>query len=307
MTNVLTKAASLVCVLLCHCQVFGGTEKLLSRNATYRLSCHGLMYVEQIMPGTSERAKVTSWVYSPLVEETDQGDLLIDGITAGPTMVYTPWYWSAQAKNIVVEMTLPGRSKVSRVRVTFPQTPGLRPHSSALAVRGDNGQWRRIASKYTTDGSYGDPDLAPSDKRATSLTFRQKKPLDCRELKISTYSNRPRVGVMEIEVWGEGPTAGKTRGLVRRKPHIQTIKPRKPNLPQGSVLLTRQGRTTVKLSGWALTSGKASMLVDGNRASVARIDSPKYKHPHLTAELDLGRAYLIDAVNVVMPGDQSHQ
>ena len=166
-----------VVVLLCMPCAAADTEQLLSRNATYRLYGMGHCYTGQVMPGVNMRAPKDTFLYTPLVEQTDTGDLLIDGDRTGKTMVYTPWSWSAHWKLIVVEMKLPGPSKVSRVDVYLPESVAYQPQSVTVFVRTGSGAWAKIASIFSETG--------PQDARVheRKLTF----PLDsvaCQDLKI---------------------------------------------------------------------------------------------------------------------------
>ena len=125
-------------------------ETLLSRNASYTLAAEGFMYVGQVQPGVNLRPKEAKWVETPLVEGTDTGDLLIDGKTDPASVVYTPWYWSSQVKQITVAMTLPGRSRVSRVVVVFPEEPVMRAEAATLFVKTEGGV-EEIATERTRE------------------------------------------------------------------------------------------------------------------------------------------------------------
>ena len=153
---------------------------------------------------------------------------------------------------------------------------------------------------------------------APSGPFRQKVPdpfflpsawtfvipsVDCRRLKVAVIDgDKPHIGITEIEVYGDGPTESTERGLIRSKPHVQTIERPGAQTAAGSVLLSGGGKSTIELSGDRLTAGSGAMLLDGDRTNVVRVDKGAHQHFSLTAEIDLGQAFLIDAVNVWMPG-----
>ena len=302
-----------VVVLLCMPCAAADTEQLLSRNATYRLYGMGHCYTGQVMPGVNMRAPKDTFLYTPLVEQTDTGDLLIDGDRTGKTMVYTPWSWSAHWKLIVVEMKLPGPSKVSRVDVYLPESVAYQPQSVTVFVRTGSGAWAKIASIFSETG--------PQDARVheRKLTF----PLDsvaCQDLKIVCSDGDASSGVSEIEVWGRGPIEPQTsefnrtvlgmprpRGLIRSRPHVETFVPPTPQFPDGSVLLTKAGDTKVTLRGDIPTAGTGQTLVDADRATVLRVDKPPHSHFTLTAELELPKRHLIDAVSIWMPGGKGSQ
>ena len=277
-----------------------GEERLLSRNATYRLAGGGYCYPGQVQPGVNQRAKKGEFVYTPLVERTDTGDKLIDGKTDDRSIVSTPWYWSSQWKRITVEMKLPGQSKITRVRAHLPKAVDLRPESAVLFVKTDAGKWRKAA----TQRAYGV--TTPREKRATVLTFELDQ-IACGELKLEFHSTLARVGVNEIEVWGDGPTESKTRGLLRSKPHAETLAAPKVTTAPGSVLLSKSDDTVVKLSGDALTAGVGGTLIDGDRTTPLRVDKKPHSHFSLTVELDLRKACLVEAVHVWMPGGKGSQ
>ena len=85
MTCMLVVAATL-CLLSAEAQA----EQLLSRNATYHVYGAGYCYANQVQPGVNLRPGKGTFVFTPLVEQTDTGDLLIDGDTDNG-MVHTPW------------------------------------------------------------------------------------------------------------------------------------------------------------------------------------------------------------------------
>ncbi|MCK4324141.1 MAG: hypothetical protein KAW89_06385, partial [Armatimonadetes bacterium] len=294
MPNWAFKSLAVVGAMLLATILVAQEETLLSRNATYQLAGQGYTYTGQVMPGTNLRPKGARFVATPLVEGTDSGDLLIDGKTDRSSMVYTPWYWSAQWKQIIVTMTLPGPSKVSRVTVHLPPQPGYQPEAVMLSVRAAEGEWQEVERLAAES-----PDRTPQ-----AWTYRLAG-VGCDQLKVTaSEGDKAHIGIAEIEVYGEGPTESTTRGLIRSTPHIETISEPQPSTPPGSSLLTRPGETTVTLSGTPLTSGEAGMLVDGDRTTLVRIDSKPHQHPELTADIDLGNSYLIEAVNVWMPGGQ---
>ena len=304
-----------VVAVLCMPCAAADTAQLLSRNATYRLWGAGRCYTGSVMPGVNMRAPRETFVYTPLVEQTDTGDLLIDGDAAGKTMVYTPWSWPAHWQLIVVEMKLPGPSKVRRVDVYLPAAVAYQPESVTLYVRAGSGAWGKVASIFSESG--------PRDARVHTrkLTF-DLSSVACQDLKIvcSGADDSASTGVSEIEVWGQGPIEPQPsefnravlgmpheRGLIRSKPHLETFTAPTPQLPDGSVLLTKGGGTNVKLSGDTPTAGTAEILVDADRTTVLRVDKPSDSHFSLTAELELPERHLIDAVNIWMPGGAGRQ
>ncbi len=159
-------------------------DRLLSRHATYRLVIGaGYCYTNQVQPGVNVRMPKEAIVYTTLVKQTDTGDLLIDGDTDGKTMVYTPGSWPRHWMIIVVEMKLPGPSKLNRVDVYLPEAVSYQPESVALCVRTSSGTWGKIASMVSKSG--------PRDARihTRKLTF----PLDnmaCQDFKIVCSDNR---------------------------------------------------------------------------------------------------------------------
>ena len=268
-------------------------ETLLSRNASYTLAAEGFMYVGQVQPGVNLRPKEAKWVETPLVEGTDTGDLLIDGKTDPASVVYTPWYWSSQVKQITVAMTLPGRSRVSRVVVVFPEEPVMRAEAATLFVKTEGGV-EEIATERTANAATNQETAQVTPVFALGNT-------ELQEIKVVVMGVLQQFGIAELEVYGDGPTPSDNRGLVRSKPHLETMTPPKLVLKPESVRLT-EPRLAVTLSGTPLTSGSGAMLVDGNRTNPIRIDSKPHSHTELTADIDLGAAYLIDAINVWMPG-----
>jgi hypothetical protein len=302
------------CIGLCWNPALARAEQLLSRNATYRIYGAGYCYPGQVQPGVNQRAKKGSFLFTPLVEQTDRGDLLIDGNTGDESIVYTPWVWSRHWKIIVIEMKLPGPSQVSRVEVHLPHDVEIRAESATLFLKSGDGTWQSQGNRVSESGP---PENRQHQQR---LTFGLQDAA-CQELKIVMSGDRSRMGLAEIEVFGEGPIEKgpsqfadlpiigrpKVRGLIRSKPHLETMDQPKLHVSPGDLLLTKPGQTTVTLSGDTLTDGKAEMLVDGDPASVVRVDKPPHSHFTLTAELDLGGTSLISAVNVRMPGGQGTQ
>ncbi|MEO2034741.1 MAG: hypothetical protein ABGZ35_21895 [Planctomycetaceae bacterium] len=124
-------------------------------------------------------------------------------------------------------------------------------------------------------------------------------------MKLVLFGERPRVGITELEIWGDGPTESKTRGLIRMPTHLDSVRPPQPrNAAASSALLTKP-TTTVKLSGTPLTSGEAASLVDGDRNTQIRIDgNPEDQHTDrvVEVEIDLEVDSFIDSVRIWMPG-----
>ena len=243
------KAIALACAVLFSVSSLAQEEKLLSRDASHQIIGQGYMYTGQVMPGTNLRPKEACFVPKPLVEETDSGDLLIDGKTDRSSMVYTPWFWSAQRKQIIVTMALPGPSKVGRVTVHLPPEPGYQPESVMLSVRAAEGEWQKVEQ----------PAAESPDRTPQAWTYRLAG-VDCDQLKVmASEGDKAHIGIAEIKVYGEGPRESTTRGLSRSTPHIETISEPQPSISPGSALLTKPGETTVALSGTPLTSGGAGI------------------------------------------------
>lgn len=296
-------AAKLLGLLLVGTGIFSapvlGGERLLSHNATYRLSGGGYVYTGQIQPGVNERATVDGMIFSPLVETTDGGASLIDGDASDDSKIYTPWFWNQPGKLIVVEMLLPGDSKVSRVQVKFPEDTDYRPEAVTLHAREPAGTWRQLGRRIVHR------ERDPVEQSPSNVTFRLADDA-CRELKIEVGGNRNYVGITEIEVWGEGPVEPaeiERRGLIRRTPHIDGVSPFKSEPPEGARNLAPSSAIRFE-SSHPLTVGKPAALVDGRRGSGIRIDGRPHQHWEATAEFDLGEVYLIDAVRVWMPGGE---
>ena len=271
--------------------------QLLSKNATYRITGGGYVYASQIQPGVNERARKEGIVFGPLVEPTDAGDDLIDGDPSDQSKVHTTWSWDQPGKVIVVEMTLPGESVVKRVQVTFPEDTDYRPESASIATRGPHGGWIHQVRNFVHF------ERDPVELSPTSTTF-QFDGLRCQELQFTVGGNRQSVGITEIEVWGDGPIeSAKTdaRGLIRTTPHVQTVAPPATEVPQGSVNLS-SGATIRVDTSHSLSSGSPETLIDGIRMGGVRMGGQAHQHWHLSAELDLGDVYQIDAVQVWMPG-----
>ena len=271
-----------------------GAEKLLSRNATYRIRGGGYVYTGQIQPGINEGAEKAGIVYAPLVETTDSGDALVDGDDGDASKIYTPWIWHQPGKIIEVEMTLPGESQVSRVHVQFPQDTNYRPESAHLYAKDAAGKWDDLGIKWVHS------ERDPVEQSPDDATF-ELKGRSCRELQIVVGGNRQHVGITEIEVWGDGPTENDRRGLILQTPHIQTVKPPRAALPEGAVNLSKSAKISFK-SSHGLTVGTPAALLDGKRDAGIRIDGQPQKHWYVTAELDLGDTYQIDAIHLWMPG-----
>ncbi|MEE8308735.1 MAG: hypothetical protein V3R81_15825, partial [Gammaproteobacteria bacterium] len=296
MSSPLTKGTVLVCIMLSLTTLASAKERLLSRNATYSITDGGYVYTGQIQPGMNERAKkVGQVVGGPLVELTDSGDALIDGDGSDDSKIHTPWIWRQPNKYIYVEMTLPGKSKVSRVRVQFPKDLNYRPEWVQLYAKDLSGQWQDLGRKLVHFDGGG-----PLEQSPRSVTF-ELDGRSCRDLKFDVKGVLRHVGVTEIEVWGQGPTKSARRGLVRQRPHIQEIIRPRAQVAKGSVKLSKSASITFD-SNHPLTAGKPAGLINGNRAAGIRIDGPSQQHYEVTAELDLGDTYLIDAVHIWMPG-----
>ena len=149
MSSLLTKGTVFVCIISSLAAVASAKERLLSRNATYSITSGGYVYTGQVQPGLSERAeKDGNAVGGPLVELTDSGDALIDGDGSDDSKIHTPWIWGQPNKYIYVEMTLPGKSKVSRVRVQFPEDLNHRPEFVQMYAKDRSGQWQRLGKEY---------------------------------------------------------------------------------------------------------------------------------------------------------------
>lgn len=280
--------------------------QLLSRHANYRIIGESYLYSGQYVPGTNEKVgNAAGFRPTPLVEMTDTtGAALIDGDAR--TLIYTPWAWRDNCKRITVEMSLPGDSRVSRVVVRLPDESTLRPQDITLSVRGAAGdQWRQIEAVQTGPKAA----LSPPETREAAHTFEFPRPIACRELQIVCIDQgvmTAQCGIADIEVYGDGPTAGSEsgRGLIRADPHIKAVMLTKSKPPAHSKLLTNKANTKVKLSGTPVTSGDGSALVDGNRSTGIRIDREGSADSELIAELDLGDVYAIDAIYVYLPGGE---
>ena len=267
--------------------------KLLSRNATYTVAGGGYVYSGQIQPGVNERAVKDGIVLCPLVEPTDSGDELIDGDRSDASNVYTAWFWNQPGKVIEIEMTLPGPSTVRRVRVTFPEDTIYRPESVRLGVRGE-GEWRELGRNFVHRSR------EPVEHSPRETTF-ELEDVHCEALQFSIGGSNQWVGITEIEVWGEGPVDSERRGLIRAKPHAKTVMAPETAVPKGAVRLS--GEATIQLkTSHDVSEGKPANLIDGERGSGIRIATPPHQHIEVTATLDLGDAYHIDAVHIWMPG-----
>ena len=267
---------------------------LLSQNATYRISGGGYVYTGQIQPGVNEPAKQDEIVFTPLIEPTDVGDELIDGNSADESKVHTTWHWDQPGKVIDVEMTLPGESVVQRVQVTFPENTAYRPESVNLAVRGPDGSWLEQARNFVHRSR------EPVEESPRSTTF-ELEAVSCRELKFRIGGNRQYVGVTEIEVWGNGPTQSDRRGLIRSTPHVETVVPPVAKILQDARNLSQSAKVHLETSH-ELVHGDSATLVDGKREQGIRLGGLLHQHWHVTAEIDLGDVYQIDAVHIWMPG-----
>jgi hypothetical protein len=290
------KYIGLLCILLGATTVLG-EDRLLSGNATYRVVGEGHISpwgeIIWVWPGTNIRPTEAGWMNNPLAEATDTGDLLIDGKTDASSVVYTPGNWTGLGKRLNVELTLPGRSRVSRVVVHLAAGPTHLTEKATLYVMGDDDLWKQVS------------EISPVDPKQATLTFPLAQ-VETGQVKLVLFNEvGPRVGLSEIEVWGDGPTESKTRGLVRMPPHLDAVRPPQPrNATPSSVLLTKP-TTAVKLSGTPLTSGDAAALVDGDRNTQIRIDGdPKNQYTDRVVELeiDLGVDSFIDSVRIWMPG-----
>ena len=269
-------------------------DVLLSRNATYRVTGGGYVYAGQIQPGINARAKKDGMVFAPLVEATDSGDELIDGDTGDESLVNTTWHWDQPGKVIDVEMTLPGESMVHRVVVTYPQDTIYRPEQVALETRESGKQWRKHGRQFVHH------QRDPVDISPTSSTF-ELDDVRCGELKFSVGGFLERVGITEIEVWGDGPTQNNQRGLIRATPHVQTVNLPVMRFAQGAVKLSASATIQLETSH-PLTGGEPASLINGNRRDGIRMGGRPHQHWHVTAELDLGDTHHINAVYVWMPG-----
>lgn len=269
-------------------------ERLLSGNATYRVAGGGYVYAGQIQPGINARAEMAGMVMCPLVEPTDAGDELIDGDRSDRSCVHTTWHWDQPGKVIAIEMTLPGDATVRRARVTFPLDTDYRPESVLLEVRAADGPWREQGRNFV----HRERDPVAQSPRDTTFELDDVR---CRELRFTVGGNRERVGVTEIEVWGDGPTAADRRGLIRAEPHVRAVAPPVARVPDGAMRLSGSARISLQTSH-ALGAGEPEALIDGKRGAGIRLGRAPHQHLNVSAELDLGDVYHIDAVHVWMPG-----
>ena len=270
------------------------TQKLLSENATYRITGGGYVYANQIQPGVNEAAKQEGIVLTPLVEPTDVGDELIDGNRSDASKVHTTWHWNQPGKVIGVEMKLPGDSAVDQVRVTFPENTDYRPESVTLELRRSDGNWHFQGRNFVHH------ERDPVEESPQNTTFELAGVL-CRELKFSIGGNREYVGVTEIEVWGDGPTENDRRGLIRSRPHVETVELPVAEVPQGALKLSTMAKIHLETSHVPLRGDSAS-LVDGKRTTGLHLGGKLHQHWHVIAELDLGEVYQVEAIHIWMPG-----
>jgi len=279
--------------------VLADADTLLSRNAAYRIIGESYLYAGQNLPGTNIKVgNAEGFQRTPLVELTDTGSVLIDGDRK--TTVYTPWSWRKNCKRITVEMLLPGPSTISKVIVRLPEEPAMRPQDITLEVKEAEGEWKQIEVIQTGPAAA----LAPPETRKDHQEFVLSK-VKCQEIRVVCVDQgvmTAQCGIAEIEVYGDGPTENSNRGLIRSEPHIRSITPSDPIRPAGSRKLTKEGSTRVELSGTPLTSGNGTMLVDGDPSTTVRIDHERSANSQLVVELDLGDVYLIDSINIWMPG-----
>jgi len=279
-------------------------DRLLSRNATYRIIGESYLYAGQTVPGTNTKVtNVSGYQSTPLVESTDTGDLLIDGDPQ--TNIFTDWYWNRGGKRITVEMTLPGPSTVNRVVVRLPENPGLRPQNIRLDVRSATENWQQI--DLVTTGPKAA--LAPATTRKVSHTF-ELPGVDCQQIRVMCVDQaviNAQCGIAEIEVYGRGPVNSQRRGLIRSEPHLQGVTRAEPIRPATSRRLTRSGHTSVKLLAAPVISGNGSALVDRDTDTLVSVRNKRFESTQMIVELDVGSLYLIDAVNVWMSGGPGAQ
>ena len=280
-------------------------DNLISVNAGYRL--HGdnhlshsfVWYGDKVFlwPGTNTRAIRPGWHINPLIEMTDRGDLLIDGITDQSSLVYTPGDWSRMDKRIVIELRLPGRSTVTRVVAHLQAGDLYHTESAEISVPTDDLAWQQIAS------------VASISRDQKQVTF-ELDAIETQTIKLMLSSGAARIGITEIEVFGAGPTESPARGLIRSGPHIHTVRPPPLKLAPASELLTSP-ETAIELSGSPVTAGRAGLLVDGDRQTVVRIDGkPDDQHgpdQSLVADIDLGVDCHIDSVHIWLPGGRGSE
>ena len=271
-------------------------EQLLSRHATYRVIGEGHVSpygdIVWVWPGTNIRADEPGWMNNPLVEATDAGDLLIDGRTDERSMVYTPGNWDRVGKRLNVEMTLPGAARVSRVVAHLPTDGMYVAERATVHVKGDAGLWQQVDA------------MSPVAPGRRTLTFALPD-VRTSAVKLVLFGEGPRLGITELEVWGVGPTRSATRGLVRMAPHLDSVRPPQPRNAAASSVLLSTPTVPVRLSGTAVTSGRAAMLVDGDRATQVRVDGDaedQYSDRVVEMEIDLGVDSYIDSVRIWMPG-----
>ena len=281
MTIFNTRALCLLCALFCGCSALA-EDQLLSRNATYRVVGEGHINpwgdIVWVWPGTNIRPTETGWMNNPLVEATDTGHRLIDGRTTDRSLVYTPGNWDRLDKRITVEMKLPGNSRVSRVVAHMPTGEMYVTQKATLCVKGDDGLWKQTN------------EISPVTAGQETLTFDTSN-VQTDQVKLVLFGGGPRVGITELEVWGEGPTKSKTHGLIPSPTHMESLRPPQPrNVIASSVSLTKP-TTKIKLSGTPLTSGRAALLVDGDRNTRIRIygkPEDQYADRLVEVEIDLG-------------------
>ena len=268
-----------------------GPPEVLSRRATYRLAAEAFVYPGQIVPGSNRRAVVAGMMPTTALEHADGGRRLIDGATDTAGSVITPWFWSGQEKRIVVDMALQGPAQVATVRLTVPPDADARPASWLVQVPDGRDGWRTLGQG--TIANDADRTLA-IDAGAT----------ECATLRVVVRGGRPRLGIAEIEVLGAGPTTGRPTG--GRVGLVRSPSPKPPRWkpPGGESRRLSLAAAAVRLDAAPAASGAAALLVDGKPGTAVVVEKGAGSSARLTADIDLPGTFVIDAVNVVMPGGQ---
>jgi hypothetical protein len=281
------QASTSIALLLTLVAGADAADQSLSAHAAYRLSAEGFVYPGQVVPGANTRASVAGMMPTRALEHADSGKRLIDGAIDSSGSVITPWFWSGQDKRIVVDMALAGPSKVATVRVTVPPEADARPASWMLQALDGRGGWRTL----------GQATIADNADRTVAI---DAGAVECDAVRVVVRGGRPRLGIAEIEVLGEGPTKSDHVGLVRSPiPAAPRWTP-----PGGDVRRLALAEKAVRLDATPAVRSSAAVLVDRKPGTAVVVEKGDGNSASLRVDIDLPGTFIIDAVNVVMPGGQ---
>ena len=268
-------------ILLTIFSATAGADELvnLAASSTYKIKAEGHCFSGQTQVGTNIQAGSKAlYIASPVMEQDDDGDDLIDG-KHDPANSIATWYWSNQAKRVFLTFFLAGESTLHQVAVHLEGSD-----SATVHTRLGSGNWTKWAS--------GKADKLTAD------------PVSCDQVRIHlSTGTTPNLTVSEVELLGQGPTDAEQTGLLRQPSHRDSVVLDELKLRSDSVLLTdRKNHPSARLRPASQPVRGTKKLLDNDLTSGIIVTHKQWLGTSATLTIDLKRIAQIDRIEIWLPG-----